>query len=105
MHFGLPCRVPIEGHMYRHWSSSHSSLVTFSELQSGAIAGCVWCQLLSVAVQSELIDDPTRSTVPLQITIRGALEQLPSWSPKDIQMMYVSINSTEVYTLLVHTYP
>lgn len=105
MHFGFPCRVPIEGHMYRHWSSSHSCSTTFEELQSSAIAGCVWCQLLSVAVQSELIDEPTRSTDPLQITVRGALEQLPSWSPKDIQMIYVSINCTEVYTLVVHTHP
>lgn len=102
--FGLLSREVSQSNKQRNTSCSY--LISFEELQSRALAGCVWCGLL-VAVWTTRPTNASgaSSNGPLNVTVRGSIETQASWNPDHIQCVNVTINDFSLFKGLVHAAP
>ncbi|OJT13915.1 hypothetical protein TRAPUB_9536 [Trametes pubescens] len=101
---GLASREVSESNKQRDRSCSY--LTFFEKLQTRALAGCVWCQLL-IAVWTTRPTNASGASSDglLNVTVRGSIETQASWNPGHIQCINVTINGFSLFKGLVHADP
>ncbi|OJT13608.1 hypothetical protein TRAPUB_9844 [Trametes pubescens] len=77
MQFGLTYTPPGEEQpLDNHWPESYSYWTSMPDLDSRALAGCVWCRFLVAAIRTEPVYDPATWPDTFELEVGSYVERL-----------------------------